>query len=38
MMKKCLRASAFKKPAAVVLAMAVISTSVLQAAAPTVRE
>jgi methanol metabolism-related c-type cytochrome len=38
MMKKCLRASAFKMPAAVVLAMAVFSTSVLLAAGPAVRE
>jgi methanol metabolism-related c-type cytochrome len=38
MMKKCLRASAFKMPAAVVLAMAVFSTSVLLAAGPSVRE
>jgi methanol metabolism-related c-type cytochrome len=38
MMKKCLTASAFKMPAAVVLAMAVFSTSVLLAAGPSVRE
>lgn len=37
-MKKCLTASAFKMPVAVVLAMAVFSTSVLLAAGPSVRE